>query len=255
MNRPFRQFKLGAIGAGLVFSLTIFTPAMTLAAPATPKESPFCTNLPNTISKVSTDISNLKSKMTAERSKLDQQIAAGRAKWDQEIKNSRAKWDQERQGYFLKLEAKATTDAQKSAVKTYEAAITAAVNIRRTANDAARTTYYAGVDSAISNQRATVDGQVATFTGSVNSAESTAQSSCAATPSSGPDIRTTFQAAMKSARESYTAARKSDGNIKDQVKQLAQTRDASFKSNDATFDASSKAARDALKAAFKSTNI
>ena len=107
----------------------------------------------------------------------------------------------------------------------------------------------------INSRQATVQGQIATFKAVVTSAEDTAQASCTSTPTEGVAIRTTFRGALKAAREAYTASRKGDNGIGDQVKTLAQARDATFKANDTTFKTTIEAARQTLQAAFKNTSI
>jgi hypothetical protein len=232
--------------AVITMSLTIST----VIVSAAPKESAFCTNLTTTISKVDANIANLKSKLTTSRANRDLAITNDHAKWDQQLKDSRTKWDQQRSDNFTKLEGRAKTAAQTSAVKTYETAIQNAVSTRRSANDAARATYRAGVDNALVSQRSMTNGQLATFSTSVADAEATAQAGCQATPTNGSSLRTSFQASMKSARATYTAARKADGNISSQIKQLVATRNASFQANDAAFKVATDSARVALKAAF-----
>jgi hypothetical protein len=234
-------------------SLTVVSMSLSMSTSivsATPKESTFCTNLTTSISKVNTNIDNLKSKLVTSQATRNQAIVNDHTKWDQQLKDYRTKWDQQRQDNFTKLEARAKTVSQTSAIKIYETAILNAVNTRRSANDTARATYRSGVDNALLSQQNIVSGQAATFSASVINAEATAQKGCQATPTNGPSLRTSYQASMKSARETYTTARKADGNISSQIKQLATTRDASFQANDAVFKIAVSSARDALKVAF-----
>ncbi len=259
MNLASKSVVLGLLLTFSVATLPAFAvepakPNQAANQTTTPKESPFCTNLSATVSKVNTNVTNLKAKITSSFAQRDSEIASNRAKWDQEIKDNRAKWDKVRQDNFTKLETKAQTDAQKAAVKTYESAITNAVTTRRAAYDAARVTYRGAEDGAIAAKRDKINGQIANFTNGVNGAISTAQASCAATPSNGPAIRDKFSADMKAAGDTYSQDRKND-DIGSTLKQLAQTRNAAFAAADKTFDATAQAARDALKAAFKGASI
>ncbi len=254
MNRLSRKISLGLVGLVVPFSFLAVSSSASLAA-TTPKTSPFCTNLLVLVTKINSSVSSLEAKMATARTNRDQKVATNDTKWDQELATDRAKWTGQRQDQFTRLEAKATTDTQKAAVKTYETTITSAIATRESANDAARATFRAGVASLIAGQRSTIDSQVGTFANAVSSAEATALSSCQATPDQGPAIRTAFQTAMKNARQAFVSDRKSDGTIGSQVKALAQTRDAAFKVNDATFVAAAKAAAAALKTAFKNPSI
>lgn len=267
MNQLFNRIKMGSLSLSIaVFGLAVASPVMASAldgqgrkgasaAATTPKTSSFCTNLPNTISTVGTNISNLTGKLSSARTTREQQLAADQAKWNQEIVSSRANWDQKRQTMFTKLESRAKNATQTAAVKAYETTITNAVGVRRAANDQARTTYRSAVANTIAAKRSTIDTQLASFKGNVSSAESSAQASCQATPDQGPAIRATFQAALKSARQSYSADRKSDGTVGAQIKQLAQTRDASFHSNNAAYTVTAHAAQATLKSAFGSSKV
>lgn len=226
-----------------------------LTASATNNDSPFCTNLPNRVSQINSQLSNLQTKLTTAWSQRDQQITANDTKWDQALTAERAEWATNRQGQFTKLQAKATTDAQKAAVQAYITALTNAISTRESANDTARTTFRTAVHNLIANNRAAINAQVTAFVNATAAAESAAQASCQATPNQGPAIRTTFVAAMKSARQTFVNDRKADAGIGDQVKQLAQTRNITIKANDAAFQSAAKAAADTLKAAFKNASI
>ncbi len=245
--------RLSLLTIGTVLAMTA-VPTVSMAATTT-KESPFCTNLSSVSGKVTNNLTSLENKLTSARTDREQQITANRAKWDQEIKDNRAKWDQQRQDNFAKLEAKATTDDQKAAVKTYESTILSAVATRRQAYNTAREIFRSGVNAAIATRHNTIDSQVAAFNSSANAAVAKAQASCQATPNDGPAIRTKFQADLKAARETFQNARKDDDKVGDTVKQLAATRNASFKAANMAFEATAKIARDTLKAAFKNTSI
>ena len=124
--------------------LTTLTLAVFLspsAAFAATKESEFCTNLPKTITTVNNSISNLTTKFDTAVTNRTDAFTANKQKWDTELATKRQQWDQQRQESFAKLEAKATTDAEKAAVKTYETAVINAVSARRVANDNARDTF------------------------------------------------------------------------------------------------------------------
>jgi hypothetical protein len=215
----------------------------------------FCSNLSALATKATGSVTEQTTKWLAAKDQRASHMTDDQAKRDQEIAANRAKWDQDRQTNFAKLEVRATTDGQKSAVKIYETTIRNAVATRRAAYDRARTTYREALANEVTTRQATIDGQIKTLKTAVTTAFATAQTSCKAKPSDGPAIRTQLQASLKSAREAFTADRKTDETVKSQVKTFATQRTDSFKSADTAFQATTQAARDALKAAFKTANI
>ncbi|HVO86803.1 MAG TPA: hypothetical protein VMT23_03760 [Candidatus Binatia bacterium] len=243
--------RLFAPLAVLVASLPLLAMASPASALSVAGQTPFCANLPTTISTINSNIASLTGKLNTAQSSRLSTLNDRWAKADQTLTTSRAGWAAARQTQFAKLEAKATTDAQKAAVTTFESTITTAINTRESANDAARATYRSGVTSLVNTKQSTTNGQVTTFTDAVNAAEAAATAGCQSSPSSATN-RTTFQAALKSARTTYSGDRTGDSNIATQVKALAQTRDAAIAANDATFKAAASAAETALKAAFSS---
>jgi hypothetical protein len=247
--RTSARLSVTAVAFGVLLS-----PSAAFAATST-RESAFCTNLPTTITTVNNSIATLTGKLGTAFTNRTDTFTANRAQWDSELATKRAQWDQQRQTSFTKLEAKATTSAQKTAVQTYETTITNAVTTRRSANDAARDTFRTAALGVINGRQSTIEGQLATFKDAVTAAETTAQASCTSDPSQGVSNRTTFRDALKTAREAYTADRKSDSQVGDQIKTLAQTRDTTIKANDATFTATASAARQALKTAFGNQNV
>ncbi len=248
-----RHSNISRIGGLLTFLVVAASalPSITVHAISANEESAFCTNLSSLTDKVTGNMTTLITKLDITRASRDQTIAANRTKWEQDIAASRTKWDAKRDMEFATLTAKAKTDAQKAAVKTYQADLTAAIATRRSANDAARNSYRQAVDAALASQRSTIDGEVSTFKSSIATAEAGARTGCQVMPGSGASLRANYQLTLKSARQSFSIARKADKTSADQVKALAATRDAAIKANDAAFAASAKTAADKLKAAFK----
>lgn len=256
LSNKYRGASLSALAITPLFVLSPAAFAVTAPAQTAKDSSVFCTNIGNNTAKITSGITAAKDKVSTARNERATQLTANRAKWDQDLSANRSKADQDRQSSFAKLEAKATTDAQKAAVKTYESTVADAVTKRRAANDAARTAFRNAVDTAIASQKATIDAQATIFSSAVSTAVTTAQAACIANPANGPAIRTTLQNSLKTAKDTYNAARKSDGNLGEQIKQLAATRNEAIKTADTTLQATVKAAREALKAAFGSqTNI
>ena len=235
-----------------VLAISVVWPLEVYALP-TKTSSPFCTNLAATVAKVNGQMASLQAKLTSARTTRDNQLAANQSKWDSALEAARSKADAARQSNFAQLESKATTSAQKSAVQTYEAAVMSAVATRRAANDQARTTFRSALLGLLGAHRGQVDTQATAFSTAVKSAEDSATAACQATPAEGASIRATFQAAMKTARQTYITSRQEDSKLGSQIAQLAHTRDEAIKANDTAFLAATKSAREALKAAFASS--
>jgi hypothetical protein len=237
-----------------VSSFALSTHAATAAAASKSQTSPFCTNLAAHANAISTSLTDRSGKVTSAWSQQDQKLTTEWQQVDQKVAAGRQKADTDRNADFTKLEAKAKTGAEKQAIQTYEAAVHGAVTTRRAAYDDARQAFRTGVQAAISGRHATVTSQLDIFQSSVNSAISTAEASCASDPGSGPAIRQTLQASLKSARTTFQSDRKGDNTIGSQVKQLAATRDAAFKTADKVFQTSLSNARQTLQQAFGKTN-
>ena len=130
--------------------------------------------------------------------------------------------------------------------------MTDAITKRRDANDAARAAFRKGVDDAITAQKNTVNAQIVIMQNAISTAVTNAELACTSGSANAASIRSTLQTAIKNAKDTFNNDRKSDGTLGDKIKALAQTRNDAIKANDTAFEATAKAAREALKAAFGS---
>lgn len=264
MNQPTKFLKLLSVGLAVLSIASFTTPALALSsanqaalsstasqAAQKAKGVAFCTGLSAAASTLTTKLSDLQTKLTTTQTQRTTKIADRRTATDQAIASARSKADQSRQSAYATLQGKAKTDAQKTAVTTYEATITDAVSTRRSANDSARTTYRTAVDGLLSDNTNAVNGQVTTFISSVTTAISDATTSCQTDSANGSQIHTTFQAALKSAKDTFQSTRANNPKLSDQIKALAQTRDTGIKTNDAAFQATASTARQTLQSALK----
>lgn len=250
MNRPYSR---GASFAGVALAVTmlVISPVMALGA-RTADGGAFCTNLQTKATSITNHLSSLKSKISTTWQNQDTRLAALASTVDQKIATDRGAADAKRQVAFAKLEAKATTDGQKTAVTTYENSVMQAVATRRAAFDAARTAFRTGVKNAILTRRSTLSDQADTFATTVNAALTAAESSCTDGTVSATAIRQTLVSSLRNARQTFVSNRQGDNKVGIAVRQLAVTRNAAFKAADQTFHASLKTAAAALKAAFGS---
>lgn len=210
----------------------------------------FCSSLSKRATALDNRLSGLKNTVNAAWSTQTTKLATIESSVDKQVATIRATADKERQANFVKLEAKAKTPQEQSAVKTYESAVTAAVAAHRAAYDAARATFRSGLQSDIAARHNLFGSQVDGFVSAADSALSEAQSSCTTGGSSAAAVRTTLIANLKNARTTFVTERRSDNQISSQVQQLAASRDQAFKAADQTFKAALSSAATALKAAF-----
>ena len=256
MKRLFKSMMLSstaAIGLMLVAPLGSF--ALGTKVTTTDPTSYFCTNVASKTATISSKRTGLSDKVTQAWTQRDQKLSNGWQQVDQNVTTDRQQADTKQASNFTKLEAKATTDSEKQAVQTYESSIKSAVTIRRSAYDSARQTFRTGVQAAISTRRAVVTTQLDAFQSSVNVAINTAETSCSATPADGPAIRLSFQSSLKTDRVTFQSDRKNDSTIGSQVKQLAATRDAAFKTANLVFPTTLQNAHLTLQQAFGKSSI
>jgi len=209
----------------------------------------FCTGLASKANAITSKLNGLNSKVGDAWKNQDTKLSSLASETDQKIASSRTAADTKRDNAFKQLEAKATTDSEKTAVQTYEASVNQAVTTRRNAYDAARSAFRDGVKNAILSRRSTMSSQATTFMDATTSAFATAESSCSAGTDS-TTVRQTLISSLHSARQTFVSDRQSDSKVGDTVKQLAATRNAAFKAADQAFQTSLQNAAATLKAAF-----
>lgn len=209
----------------------------------------FCMVLSTQASKLDTAIAHESSKLTSQFTARNSKIVANRASSDTTLNQNRAKWAKDRQAVYTRLTNKATTDAEKQAVLAFQNSIESAVTAREAAVDAARATYRQGIDAILASRSTSVGTILSTFKSAIETAVVQAQSSCAAstTPATA---RETFQAAVKTARDTRQLSIKDLDKVGEQVKTLAEVRNASIQQALATYQAAHQTAVAALKTEF-----
>ena len=153
-----------------------------------------------------------------------------------------------RDGLYSKLEARATTDAQKAAIATFKEKVDAAVAVHRVAVDEALSAFLAGVEQAKAAHRSSVDGIVAANKVSVDAAVAQAKSDCAGGVAS-ETVRSTLQAALKSAKETMKSSREALTPLGQVIQPLIETRKTAVKAAHDAFKTTLEAAKAELKAA------
>ncbi len=209
----------------------------------------FCTNLSIASTKVETGVNDKDDTLNKNQTDRLAKVVQDRADRDAKLQQTRTDSDGTRAAEFAKLNLKASTDAQKTAVATFQANMTAAISLRRSAVDAAIASFRTSVSALISSHQGSVNSAATTFKNSVSAAVAQANSSCAAGVAP-KTVRATFIASIKAARQQFSTDRKAQQDLGPQVKALEETKDAAITAALNTFKASANQARIALKAAF-----
>jgi hypothetical protein len=232
--------------------LPIRTPQGTPDTPSHPQVTPnpeqFCTNLTSVTSMIGGNTNNqfqdLKTNFAGGASKVKQDLTGV----GNSLASARAAADQKRDADFQELSAKATTDAQKAAIATFEASVTQAITTERTSVDTADMAFEQGVLAVISARQTALANAAANYKAAVASALSQAGSSCTAGVSP-MTVRTTLQEALQAARSALQSVASKSQGLGPNVSNLAATRKAAVQKAQALAKTAIDAALATLKAA------
>jgi hypothetical protein len=209
----------------------------------------FCGRFAETTGNIAEKMSGVRTKIDELKGNREATMEDRRDTRDENLNGIRSTQDARRVEWYAKLEARATTDRQKDAVREFEKTVDTSVETRRDAVDAAIAAFRSGVDSLVSGKKNSAETAADVFQGAVDAAVARAKADCEA----GKDpetIRNTFRASLKKAKTELTASRKSVEGIGGQVDALAKVRNESIRKAVEAFDASLKAATEKLKTAF-----
>ncbi len=209
----------------------------------------FCTIVNTWSTDVAGKIARARNTLTNRQNTLDERVDERRGKRDETLGEVRERHDDNRDSRYDRLEAKATTDAQKQAVATFRASMETAIAARRTAVDAARTAYWNGVNQLVSSRQAALNQLVETYTSALETALNTAKTECAG-GTEPATAREHFGAALRTANAAFAEGRKTLERFGPQVRTLAETRNTAIKKAMQDFRTAAEAARTILKAAF-----
>ncbi len=159
------------------------------------------------------------------------------------------KIDGKRLKNWNKMEHKAKTDDQKSAVAIYKVAILKAVTDRRTAIDIAVKVYRDNLATAISAHNADIAGTFMTFKASVAASVAKAKADCTAKVPN-QTVKDTFNKSIAGARKILQDSKKNDEGSSS-LQALKQTRDNAIKLAETNFKTATEKARADLALALK----
>ncbi len=208
----------------------------------------FCTNLSTRADGWATKIDAKTAKVDINRNEQINKKAENRADRDARLDQHRDGWDNNRSARFAKLEAKATTDAQKAAVAEFKATVTAGITARRTAIDSAIAAFRSGVDALNTSNKTAIDLAITNFKTAYQAALTKATADCAAKVDP-KTVKATFEASVKAASDTFKAAK--DAIIKKSaVEALAATRRTAVNKAISDFKVVLQAAQQKLQLAF-----
>ena len=247
--RPVSKFlSILATGAILVLSFGTTYAVATNTNQSTTNENT-CSRLDNVLDRLNSDVTTRVAKITTEHQANTAKLTKDRTAWDNKIAAARKSWDSIRSQYFSRLEAKATTDQQKTAVQTSETNINDAVSSRRSAYDTNRSTYRAGVDSAIDKNQADIDQAVTNLRSDYADAVAKAQDNCA-NGTAYKEVAATLTTDLQAARAKFRASRAANTNIAQIAQNLAAIEKTADQTADQQFKAAVNAAYQQLRSAF-----
>lgn len=247
-------FVAFAIGISLIAPSFVFAQDATTGGTAGTRperaQRNFCTAIDELVTKVGGRIGEREIKYQEKRTELRGKLDERFANRDVSRADHRDGWDKHRAEWLEKLNTRAKTDAQKSAVAKFIADIDAAVAARRAAVDAAVAAFRASIDQAIKDRQAALDAAVATFKSETDAALVKAKADCAVAGAVPKAVREAYVAALKAAREKLRSTVSSIEKRKDTLKPLAEVRKEAIKKAVLDFRAAVNKAKDELKAAF-----
>ncbi len=168
---------------------------------------------------------------------------------DAKLAGLRTGWDVNQKNQFSALEAKAQTDAQKTAIANFEATTNAAIATRRAAVDSAIKTFRAGMQNAIMTRQGQIEQLVSGSATSRQALWSKAETDCAA----GVDakaVMANLKSGMQSIRTQTQLDKQNTTKINSTVATLVVTRKSAIDKAFSDFKTTMEQARITLKKAF-----
>lgn len=204
----------------------------------------FCKNIETIANKITTDMTNRDAKWDGKKTDRLAKVSDRRTHRDEVRVENRGMRDDKHDTRIDALMAKADTDAERSAVNTFEATLNSAVAKRRAAVDAAVKAYRDGVDNLLNGRFTTLDGNVDAFRAAMTEAIADAREACAADKDPKPE----FEASVKAARDNFKTAKPEA--LKAEIQKLVETRKKAVETAVTEFKTTMKTAFETLKTAF-----
>lgn len=246
-NKAGKALLLSFIGLGLLIVPEVSFAAGKTAATTRTKVD-FCSAVDAFAEKLNKDMTESTARFGAKETDRQVQLDLKIAQQEAERQNSRFTWDNSRDKVYTDLSARASTDAQKAAIKKFRAAVDLAVEARRKSVDKATTDFKSGVDKGISARKTSVEKATLLFKDSADKALSDAKADCTKGVASA-DARTRYITALEAAQQQL---KQSLAQIKtsDNLRALVSARQAAIEQAAKDFKTAVTKAENTLKLAF-----
>jgi hypothetical protein len=270
MNRHIKLFLIGMCAAGAVAVFSVadvraflppiepidMTPKFTKLAPKLPKldlilpkvknTEEFCSKFSEKASTIAERLAERQTKVTNFINEHESSLGERRDNRDANLADLRSKADQKRSEWYVRLQDRADTDAQKDAVLKFKQTVEDAVDTRReTVNDAIAA-FRNGVDTAIAGRKDDMKSARDKFKTSVDAAVAKVKTDCD-NGETTVTIRSNFKTSLQMAREALKTDKNNVDKVGAQVKALADGRSAIVKKAIADFNAALQKALADLK--------
>ncbi len=188
----------------------------------------FCAKVNELTDKINTKVAEREQKLRSLWDGRNERLLKRKTEIDDRRTGNRDGWDEKRVEFYAKLDTKATTDTQKTAVTKFKSEVDAAVSERRASVDSAVNTYRSGLNAAIAERKNSVENILANVKKANASAVEKAKADCAA-GINPKTVRDNFLTSTKSTRDEMKQALTNLEKRKDTVKNLSEQKNTSIK--------------------------
>lgn len=214
-----------------------------------PTAAQFCALIDSRMRLTAEQVDGMRSKIDGDRAKRDALLRDRQLSRDANLKTTRDTQDVRVDGIVAMLSGRATTDAQKAAVVSFQANSKIALDTRRAAVEQANADFKAGMDKVSADHATRIDAAVTAMQAAIQAALDKAKSDCAAGVASA-DARATMLKTIEAARAKFKTDTAGIDKVGTSAKALASVHRVALDKAFAAFKVAMEADRKALKAAF-----
>jgi hypothetical protein len=171
------------------------------------RQGGFCFQIPTFAGKIETQITEREAELLQKRNEREAETEIHKSVVEDKVSNRRTEWDDNRLKNFEKIESRATTEAQKTAIQKFRTAIDEAVRTRRETFDSAMQGFRSGISDSANSREEKIDAIVKAYQSAIANALEKMKIDCA----NGIDAKTSrmnFQTSTKAAKEHFDADKK-----------------------------------------------
>jgi len=193
-------------------------------------------------------ITKLTQKRTETQASIDERVAQRTTKRTER----RAKWEQTKTANWEKLQSKAQTDEQKTAVAKFIQTMQTAVKDKNDAIDAILTQLRAEIQTQNNERKSEIDSQIDSYKNAVASITSQVKADCSA-GKDAKEIREYYRTEMKQARETFQNRERNREEFNAEIKTLKDAKKTEMQKILETFKKTVEDAKTELRSAFPAT--